>query len=190
MDIARRRNLCVIDVGEKIGSIMYDRCRIELHNRPFPEIKAALWPFLRLSQVQNACIDEGGLGMQLAEEAQRDFGWKAEPVNFTPALKEELAFALRRDFEDRQLRISRDEALRLDLRGLRKEVTPSGKLRFIGEKYDMPCDRTWAKALRQYAARQRVSMGVAYLDESGMLHSWDGYRKTVRPLGSETEESC
>lgn len=159
-DIARRRNLFVMDVGEEIGSIVYDRCRIELHNKPFHEIKAALWPFLRLPQLKYACIDETGLGIQLAEEAKMDFGWKVEPVNFTAAIKEQMAFALRRDFEDCNLRIPRDEALRLDLRGLRKEVTPSGKIRFIGEKHDMSCDRTWAKALRQYAARPRATIGA------------------------------
>ena len=56
--------------------------------------------------------------------------------------KEELAFALRRDFEDAVLRIPRDPDLRADLRALKKEVTPSGKLRFIGETANISCDRT------------------------------------------------
>ena len=50
--------------------------------------------------------------------------------------------------------------LRADLRGLRKQVTPSGNIRFEGEAEDSHCDRTWAKALRQYAARNLPEVGA------------------------------
>jgi hypothetical protein len=71
------------------------------------------------------------------------------------------------------------------------QLAEEAKTDFGWKVEPMPCDRTWAKALRQYAARQRNSIGIAYLDDYGMVHSWDGFRrKTVRPLGSETEESA
>jgi len=160
MDVARKRNLCVIDVGEKIGDVVWDRLRIELHDKPFSEIKANLYPLLRLPQLHRACIDASGLGTQLAEEAKDCFGWKVEPITFTAPLKEELAFGLRRDFEDCRLRLVRDDKLRADLRGLKKLVTPSGNIRFAGEADDSHCDRTWAKALRQYAARNLPEVGA------------------------------
>ena len=77
-----------------------------------------------------------------------------EPITFTAAIKEELAFGLRADFEDRRVRIPRDDRLLADLHGLRKEVTSSGHIRFDGETHGSHCDRTWAKALRQHAARK------------------------------------
>jgi phage FluMu gp28-like protein len=160
MDVARKRNLCVIDVGEKIGDVVWDRLRIELHDKPFSEIKANLYPLLRLPQLHRACIDASGLGTQLAEEAKDCFGWKVEPITFTAPLKEEMAFGLRRDFEDCKLRLVRDDKLRSDLRGLKKLVTPSGNIRFAGEVDDSHCDRTWAKALRQYAARNLPEVGA------------------------------
>jgi phage FluMu gp28-like protein len=155
MDVARKQNLCVIDVGEKVGNVIWDRLRIELQNQPFPEIRAQLYRLLRLSALKRACIDATGLGMQLAEEARHEFGYKVEPVTFTATLKESLAFGLRHAFEERKLRIVHDDKLRADLRGLKKEVTLSGNIRFIGETDDSHCDRTWAKALRQHAARSR-----------------------------------
>jgi phage FluMu gp28-like protein len=160
LDLARKRNLCIIDVGEKIGSVTYDRLRIELHNKPFDEIKAPLWRLLRLPSVVRACIDESGMGIQLCEEARQQFGYKVEPITFTNPLKEELAFALRREFEDCNVRIPKDPDLRADFRALKKELTPTGKLRFIGDVDDSHCDRTWAKALRQHAARRRISAGA------------------------------
>ena len=161
MDVARKENLCVIDVGEKLGDVLWDRLRIELQDQSFSEIEFELYRLLNLSQVKRACIDATGMGMQLAERARERFGWKVEPVTFTPTVKEDLAFGLRRDFEDRKLRIVRDDKLRSDLRALRKEVTTSGNIRFGGEADDSHCDRTWAKALRQHAARYRPSAGGA-----------------------------
>jgi phage FluMu gp28-like protein len=159
MDVARKHNLCVIDVGEKIGDVMWDRCRIELHNQPFSKIEAELHRLLALPQVKRACIDATGMGAQLVERARERFGWKVEPVNFSAKVKEELAFGLRCDFEEGKLKIVCDDKLRTDLRALKKEVTISGTIRFVGETDDSHCDRTWAKALRQHAARKRFSAG-------------------------------
>ena len=159
VDIARTNNLCVIDIGEKRDSVITDVLRLEIHNQSFTEIENQLFPILALPQLKRACIDDTGMGTHIAERARERFGWKVEPVRFTAPKKEELAFALRRDFEDRCVRIPNDDALRADLRALKKEITPSGKLTFIGEVENSHCDRTWAKALRQHAARKRFSAG-------------------------------
>ncbi len=158
MDVARKDNLCVIDLGEKLGDVVHDRIRIELQDKTFSEIEFELYRLLALPQLKRACIDATGMGMQLAERARERFRWKIEPVTFTAAVKEELAFELRRAFEDRQLRIVRDDKLRSDLRALRKEVTTSGNIRFAGESENSHCDRTWAMALRQHAAKPRTTL--------------------------------
>jgi phage FluMu gp28-like protein len=153
VDVARKRDLCVIDVGEKIGDVVWDRVRIELHDRPFSEIESELYRILKLREVKRACIDATGLGLQLAERAEKKFGWKVEPITFTAPVKEELAFALRADFQDRKIRIVSGDNLRNDLLGMKKEVTTAGNIRFAGDTDDSHCDRFWAKALRQHAAR-------------------------------------
>jgi phage FluMu gp28-like protein len=154
-DAGRKKDLSVIDVGEKIGDVVWDRMRIELANTPFSEQEAVLYRLLRLPKLHRACIDASGLGMQLAERAKENFGWKIEPVTFTAPVKEQLAYQLRAAFEDQRLRIARDEKLRQDLRGIRKEITDSGSIRLTGESEDSHCDRFWAMALRQQAAQYR-----------------------------------
>ena len=151
MDTGRKKDLTVIDVGELVGDVLVDRLRIELHKKTFGEQEYELYRLLALPQVKRICIDASGLGMQLAERARERFGWKVEEVTFTPAVKEELAYRLRAAFEDRLLRIARDVELRADLRGIKKEVTSSGNIRFVGETEGSHCDRFWAKALRQHA---------------------------------------
>jgi len=156
LDVARKHDLCVFDVGEKIGDVVWDRLRIEMRGCRFAEIEAELYRLLRMPQIKRACIDATGLGAQLAERAAERFEWKVEPITFTAPMKEELAFGLRADFEERRLRIVCDNQLVADLRGIKKEVTESGNIRFLGESGDSHCDRFWAKALRQHAARYRV----------------------------------
>ncbi|HWQ93777.1 MAG TPA: terminase family protein [Clostridia bacterium] len=159
VDVARKHDLCVFDLGEKIGDVVWDRLRLELLNRPFDEIEAELRRLMSLSRVRRACIDASGLGLQLAENARRQYGHRVEPLTFTAPLKEELAYGLRTAFEQGAVRIPIDNALRADLRGIRKEVTSSGHIRFAGESVDSHCDRFWAKALRQHALRAEPKVG-------------------------------
>lgn len=159
-DVARKKDLSVIDVGEKIGDVIWDRYRIELKNKKFSEQRFELFRLLALPQLKRGCIDGTGLGMQLAEEAKEQFGYKVEAVTFTSAVKEELAFPLRAAFEDRRIRTSAEPALIADLRGIKKETTAAGNIRFVGESADSHCDRFWAMALRQHAAFSRADIGA------------------------------
>jgi phage FluMu gp28-like protein len=160
VDVARKHDLCVLDVGEKIGDITWDRLRLELSGRTFSEIEHELYRLLELPAMVRACIDATGLGMQLAEQARERFGYKVEPISFTQTVKEQLAFGLRADFEDRKLRVPIDDRLTADLRALPKEVSLGGHIRFAGESADSHCDRAWAKALRQHAQRQNSEPGA------------------------------
>ena len=160
VDVARKRDLCVLDIGEKIGDVVWDRVRIELLNRPFSEIEEQLYQLLALSQLKRACLDASGMGLQLAERARERFEWKVEPITFSAQTKEGLATGLKVDMEKRHLRLVDDSNLRADLRGIRKEVTVSGNNRYAGESQDSHCDRFWAKALRQEAARHREYAGA------------------------------
>ena len=155
VDVARKQDLCVLDVGERIGDVVWDRQRLELLNRPFAELEEELYRLLRLPQLKRACLDATGLGLQLAERAREKFDWKIEPITFTARSKEELATGLKIELEKRQLRLVDDEKLRSDLRGIRKETTLSGNTRYAGESQGSHCDRFWAKALRQFAARHK-----------------------------------
>ena len=161
VDVGRKHDLCVIDVGERVGDVIWDRVRLEFQNRSFSEIESELFLLLKLPQVKRMCIDATGMGMQLAERAEDRFAWKVQPITFTAPVKEELAFGLRSDFQERKLRIVSDDKLRSDLRGIKKEVGLSGNIRFLGESKDGHCDRFWALALRQYAARYRSEVGAA-----------------------------
>jgi phage FluMu gp28-like protein len=152
-DVARTTDLSVIDVEEKVGDVLWERLRIEMRGKSFAEQRDTLWQLMACPAVRRACIDSTGLGMQLAEEAVAQWGYRAEAVRFSNQVKEDLAFPLRAAHEDKRLRYARDEKLRADLRGIKKETTASGNIRFVGESADSHCDRFWAKALALHAAK-------------------------------------
>jgi len=156
-DVARTTHLSVIDVEEQVGDVYWERLRLELRNQSFAEQEAAFNQLMALPAVRRACIDATGLGMQLAERAVQRWGHRAEAVRFSAPVKEDLAFALRAAHEDRRLRYHKDEALRSDLRGIKKETTTSGNIRFVGESDDGHCDRFWAKALALHANKAPVT---------------------------------
>jgi phage FluMu gp28-like protein len=153
VDVGRTRDLTVIDVGLKVGDIIYDKVRIELDKQPYRVQRAELYRLLELPQLRRACIDENGNGNQLAEEAKEKFGYKVEPVHITAPVKEKLAFGLRQAFEDLTVRIPFDPKLRADIHAMKKMVTAANHIRFDGYSDDSHCDRFMAKALRQEAAR-------------------------------------
>lgn len=165
VDVARKQHLCVIDVEEKIGDVLWERQRIELQNKTFSQIEDELYRVLALPQVKRCCIDATGLGMQLAERAKEKFSWKVEGITFTAPVKEELAYPLRSAFEDRTVRIPRDANLRQDLRGICKETTTAGNIRFVGESEDSHCDRFWSKALALHAAKEPAIVPYAHVVE-------------------------
>lgn len=154
MDVGRKHDLTVLDLGELIDGVMHDRLRIVLANRTFAEQEAELWRLLALPALQRACLDATGLGMQLAERASNEFGWRVEKITFSPMIKERLAFDLRMAFEQRRVRIAPEPDLLEDLCSIRREISAAGNLRFDGRSDDGHCDRFWALALRQHAAAQ------------------------------------
>jgi len=162
VDVGRKKDLTVIDVGERIGDVIWDRMRLELSKMTFTEQEAELYQVLELPKLVRCCMDNTGLGMQFAERAKLRCGYKVEPVTFSGPVKETLAYPLKAAFEDGRMRINPDAKLAADLRGVRKETTPAGNIRFVGDTDDSHCDRFWAMALRQHAANFAPPPGMIF----------------------------
>lgn len=154
-DVGRRNDLSVIYLLEEQGPMLFTR-RIEVMEKtPFRRQRETLYKYLEHPQLRRGCIDATGLGMQMAEEAQRDFGrYKVEAVDFTNAWKEEAAYGLRRRVEDREIIFPEHQALRDDLHSVRKTTTSAGNLRFEVQGGDGHADRFWAAALAVHAVSE------------------------------------
>ncbi|MEX1120871.1 MAG: terminase family protein [Balneolales bacterium] len=155
MDIGRRKDLSIIWIVEKLGVVRFTRAVIVLNRVPFRQQREMLYKYLAHPNMRRACIDDTGIGMQLAEEAQEDFGkYKVEPVTFTGAVKEGLAYPLRRSVEEKTLIIPSSQEIREDLHSVRKAFTPSGNIRFdVESSVAGHADRFWALALADQASQ-------------------------------------
>lgn len=88
--------------------------------------------------------------MQIAETAQRDFGkYRVETVMFTNKSKEEMAYNLRTNFEDKSVFIPSDHDIREDIHSIRRISTKAGNIRFDADTSEVNghADRFWALAL-------------------------------------------
>jgi len=126
---------------------------IEMQNKTFSEQGASL----SIAPLAGICAALAStLAWHAACRARREhFGWKIEPVTFTPRSRSSWPYQLRAPFENQKLRIACDDKLRHDLRGIRKEITKRQYPFPPGESDDSHCDRFGPKPFRQQAAQYR-----------------------------------
>ncbi len=154
-DIGRKKDLSVIWVDQKIGSILRTAAVIDLKKMPYFVQEQVLHSVLSLKAFHRACIDETGLGGQLAEGAQDLFGTgRVEGVTFTPENKETMAVGLKNNFDDQGSEIPADSTIRNSLHSVKKYATTTKHFRFDAERTDATghADHFWAKALAVQAA--------------------------------------
>jgi phage FluMu gp28-like protein len=106
--------------------------------------------------IRRACIDSTGMGAPLAEALEREFGPRVEPVTFTAAVKEDLAYRVKRRMEQRLDLIPEAPEIARAFGAVKKLVTAAGNARFDAERTDLGhADEFWAKALADLAAEQQ-----------------------------------
>jgi phage FluMu gp28-like protein len=135
-----------------------------LSNTPFAEQLAFARELLSLPGpdgrplIRRACIDATGMGAPLAEALEREFGPRVEPVTFTAAVKEDLAYRVKRRMEQRLDLIPDAPEIARAFGAVKKLVTAAGNTRFDAERTDLGhADEFWAKALADLAAEQPTS---------------------------------
>jgi len=108
--------------------------------------------------IRRACIDATGMGAPLAESLQQEFGPRVEPVTFTAAVKEDMAYRVRRRMEQRLDLLPDAPQIARAFAAVKKLVTLAGNTRFDAERTDLGhADEFWAKALADLAAEQPVA---------------------------------
>jgi phage FluMu gp28-like protein len=122
--------------------------------------------------IVRAAIDATGMGAPLAESLAQEFGPRVEPVVFSAAVKEDLAYRTKRRMENGLTLLPDSRDIRRAFAAVKKFVTVSGNLRFDAERTDAGhADEFWAKALADLAAEVRPT-----------VHLSDGYLAQGKPL--------
>lgn len=164
IDIGRRKDLTVIWLLDKNHKFHHTLNVHVIEKTPFRVQMEIISSYLAHPAVRRCCIDASGLGMQLAEQLKEKFGSKVEPITFTGPVKEELAYNLRTNFENKSVAIPSDQSIREDLHSVRKVTTASNNIRFdVNAESEVSghADRFWALALALYAAKSSGEIFVA-----------------------------
>ena len=156
IDIGRRRDLFVLWVLEKQGDVFYQRELIAEQGISFAVQESFLRDVMNKYCPVRVCIDQTGMGEQFTERARQNYGeYTVEGVLFSSATKLDLANELRRNFEERNIRIwAGDKVLRDDLHSLKRTTTRAGNVRFVADRNQSGhADRAWALALALHAGQ-------------------------------------
>jgi phage FluMu gp28-like protein len=165
-DVGRRRNPSVLAILEQLGSKYYLRMLIPMHKMDFDTQKFKLTEALRTLPIARMCIDETGLGMNLAEDLAKRFPHTVLPVNFagrvdarsnakdpsqkkpSVAVKERMATDVKILMERNDLILVQDRELIKEFLTIKRKTSPMGSVRFAVEKNEEHhADEFWEVAL-------------------------------------------
>jgi phage FluMu gp28-like protein len=175
-DVARNHDLICMGLVEHVYNIKILRMFLVLENMRFWVQKKLACACLDHPKVIRGCIDSTGLGMQMGEELQEKYGvYRVEPINFaTGNIRNEMAFDLYKDFDNRKILIPNLIELRDDLHMIKRVVTETGAIRLKAEndqdsKAGGHADRFWFLSLANYAAKNYS--GTPTIHSAGRLQT-------------------
>jgi phage FluMu gp28-like protein len=153
-DVARRRDGQIIWGFEMVGDVLWLRDRWEGIGQTFEAQADAADAMIRARRMMAYWIDQGGMGEQPVEEAQRRYGTsRVSGQLLVGANRLDIALSLSSRFERGLIRIPADPEIRRDLLAIKRLPSASGSVR-VGDdpKGDVHADRFWAAALASRAA--------------------------------------
>ncbi len=148
VDYARHTDYTVAWLSEDVAGILIPRELTLMKNVPFKRQRAMLDGHMKRRNLIRCCFDMTGIGEETAETMHAHYGWRFEPVRFTAASKESMAYPVRHGLEDKTFKVPNLAKVDADFRKIRKETTASGNVRFTGERdAGGHADIFWAGAL-------------------------------------------
>lgn len=162
-DVGRRKDaseLTALDETEN-GKIL--RFMATYKQSDFSLQERELDRFLEIANPVRFCIDETGLGMQIAEGRRKKFGTKVEPIPFTNANKEAMAVALHKEFERGRagILIPNDRDLISQIVAIKREVTSTGLFRYaVADNEKHHGDKFWSLALANWALNYKKKFSL------------------------------
>lgn len=176
-DIARRRDLWVAWVFERVGDVLWTREIVEPKGATFAEQDMVMDELVARYRLRRLAIDQTGMGEKPVEDAERRYGRsRVEGVLLAGHRPLDLATAAKQAFEDRRIRIpaGRPE-IRADLHKLKKVVGITGQPRLIADRDgDGHADRAWACFL---------GVGAADASQAPIEYSALGQKRAGNGLG-------
>lgn len=150
-DVARKKDLAVLTLLELVGGVYVCFAILILPNTRFADQESLLQDVTPI--IRSGCIDETGMGMQLAENMHA-YSFKWQGLTMTAPAKAEIAGAIMRpQFQAQAVIIPPDRDLQRDLHSVRRIVTAANNIVFSGDRDEElgHADRFWSLGLGMYS---------------------------------------
>lgn len=175
LDVGRKKNFSLLWIIEKVTESLYlTRYILPIQGEAFPKQDRLIGEILiKLPNLRRLCIDATGMGIGLTDYLQEQFGVsRVEGVNFTAAVKEVMAFRMKKELADQSFLIPADRSIFDDFQLVKQIITASGNIRLTaGTKEDSHADYFWGAAL----ALEAAAVGV-YIPPAAHTINQDNHR--------------
>lgn len=172
-DVGRKVHASELWLNGYVGGLMVNWLSETWHKTPYSVQKDNLRRLLRSGIVTRFCIDETGLGNDMAETMKNEFPLLVEPVTFTPANKEMLANGLYLLMQDKGILLLNDREIFRQLHSVKRTLTWTRHAKFDVDDIKAHADKFWACTLAVYGfsggklKRHDSSIYDRYLQEQG-----------------------
>ncbi len=160
-DVGRTGDASELLIVDKVENKFFTRLMITLKNAPYSEQKELLGLFMKAG-LHRLAIDKTGIGDNLSEDLEKEFGGRVERIHFTSGNKELLASNFKKEIEKRNLIIPANRDLIQQIHSIKRIITATNNVRFDCEKNEKHhADKFWALALALWAGKDvEESFGV------------------------------
>ena len=154
VDVGRTRNTTEIGLVGLGSAGQYPlRLMLTLDGVDFDAQKAVIRAVLKRLPIAKLHIDRNGIGMNLAEDMEKEFPSKAEGVNFTMESKKLWATDVKMLMQQKKVPLPVERDLAYQIHSIKRKVTPSKNLVFDTDRNEKHhADKFWMLALAVNAA--------------------------------------
>ena len=152
LDIGRTSDATVFYIIGVINGKKRSVLRHEMRNADFDAQTDVLNRLMENLPIYRCCIDDGGIGRNLAENAHKRYGERAELYHFDLHSKEVLAMGVRTGLERREYELDNDRDFHAQIHSIKRTPSSGGSFRYDAERNEKGhADSFWAWALASYA---------------------------------------
>lgn len=147
-DVGRLRDRSELALFEEVGERFICRALRRFEDTPFAAQEAELRRLLDVLPIARLSIDSGGIGMNLAENLERDYP-QVVAETFSPTTKERWATDFKILLQRRNVELRLDRELLTEIHSVERRVTAAGRPVFEAPRTAAKghADRLWAIAM-------------------------------------------
>ena len=165
LDIGRTSDATVFYIIGLVNGKQRSVLRHEMRNADFDSQFDVLCRLMEDLPIYRCAIDNGGIGSNLAENAQKRYSERVEQYRFSLQSKEVLAMNVKMGLERREYELDNNRDFHAQIHSIKRTPSSGGGFRYDAERNERGhADSFWAWALASYAASAKNTTPSFYAE--------------------------